>query len=304
MEYKKEVNLSKFARKFLKLNNKKTYIVILFAILILFALFYIEHTKRGIEITLRPFVYLNEKGYCIKEGRILPKDELYKRAVKDFFVKQYRSSRAKWYWVHGGDEPQRIYNKRCKSKDECIFYGIDKELNYNEISTLFIENKEIEHILKNRNKLNTLTEEQWYSIDIENNLKKKAKVIDIFSEENLLDENGNLRWTLFYHDKYDWNIYFTDFKLVSEEDLNNNIFNEKFYGKPWLDINHKLGYSKYFLRFHYFDIDGSFFEYSDYDEKFSKNAVYRPITNCGEIEIEDISSFIYKDNYSYNFMAH
>lgn len=298
------------------MKNKKLkyFLITIFLLPILFiVLFYVEYTQRWygdikksrLNITLRPFAYLNEKGYCIKEGRILPKDELYKRAVKDFFVKQYQSSRVKWYWVYGGDEPQRVYNNRCKSKDECIYYGIDKELDYDEISNLFVENKEIEHILKNKDKLiHTLTEEQWRSIDIEDNLKKKAKVIDIFNEENLLDENGNLKWTLFYYDKHTWLFYFTDFKLVSEEDLNNNIFNEKFYGKPWLDINHKLGYSRYFLRFHYFDIDGSFFEYSDYNEIQSKQSSYMPITNCGEIEMEDIHPSIHKNDFSYEFIGY
>ncbi|MBT0881662.1 hypothetical protein KJQ98_10105, partial [Campylobacter sp. 2018MI27] len=50
-----------------------------------------------------------QQGYCLKEDRILPKDELYKRVVVDHFVKQ--------------QEYKKIYTKmRYNETCECGYY--------------------------------------------------------------------------------------------------------------------------------------------------------------------------------------
>ncbi|MBT0884878.1 hypothetical protein [Campylobacter sp. 2018MI10] len=105
-----------------KFNKKLAFKYSIIPMIIIFALYnyffrtipdYSSKTHERI-VTLSDYKKY-QQGYCLKEDRILPKDELYKRVVVDHFVKQ--------------QEYKKIYTKmRYNETCECGYY-IHKDIN-------------------------------------------------------------------------------------------------------------------------------------------------------------------------------
>ena len=79
-------------------------------------------TSRGFAVVSLSDYDKYKQGYCLKEDRILPKEELYKRAILDFLEKgkiilyTMRSNDCKKF--KGIKECRDIYNKMLKAQDK------------------------------------------------------------------------------------------------------------------------------------------------------------------------------------------
>lgn len=116
-------------------NTKLKKITWLIAILLIVykILFYTEFENGYVKIMPRPFIALNQNGYCIKENKKLDKNELFERATKDLLKKFYDYAHSKKYYNVAQEEWQYLSNV-CSFKDtDCQFYSNGKQFDINDI---------------------------------------------------------------------------------------------------------------------------------------------------------------------------
>ena len=105
-------------------------------------------TSRGFAIVSLFDYNKYKQGYCLKEDRILPREELYKRAVRSYFINLYEYPRVeRRYNIF---EDKYIYDDYCmKSDKRCQFWASDRRIGIYELSDFIDGNKTWEQNLKN-----------------------------------------------------------------------------------------------------------------------------------------------------------
>ncbi|MCI6641288.1 MAG: hypothetical protein PUK41_07750 [Campylobacter hominis] len=218
--------------------------------------------KYGFEIVTLNDYKKYKQGYCLKENRILSKDEIYRRAVKSYLLTIREEAEYPKYYNYM-DEKYEEWDI-CVS-DRCSFYKFDVK-NLDELNKLIISAGKI------------------YVLDF---LRKYGKKFEL-NYNIILDKNENFINTLVFDNVKSTRIeiYFPNtFSIIEQNEMRDN--------KTLMDQNKKAKfpssseYSRYYLKIKYFYEN---MHSGDIINLFATNDIYYyiPITICGEIKLSDI----------------
>ena len=236
-------------------------------------------TSRGFAVVSLSDYDKYKQGYCLKEDRILPKEELYKRAVRSYFINLYEYLRVER--TYNIFEDKYVYDDYCmKSDKRCRFWASDRRIGIYELSGFIDRNKTWEQNLKNLD---------FY-------------IIDIFKDV-LVGKDNKLKYTILYDIAGIGIQLFTfdsieiihidevkkikDLKLVGQRKKKQNLFPDTGYSKFYLKIN-VLESVKGIRQDIKADIPFGIYDLIRY--------YYYPISNCGYVD--KISTEKYAEDYT------
>lgn len=240
-------------------------------------LFYTEFENGYLKVILRSHTTLNQNHYCIKENRQLSQDELIERATKDFLKKLYDKAHSPRYYSVMQEEWYDDFNRVCSYRNEerkrnsphCQFWSNGKQININDVVKMIDFNK-------------TRAE------NVEN-LKQHLSIQRPFEEEQILTDNAELKYSLFFDNK--GTFYFIPYNITF---INAGGYLESVFPSKFGYSNLALGVKWYYVG----DTGGeSYKKFNKDDEKRLKEGgekkyyFYYPITNCGEVEIRTDDDF-------------
>ncbi|MCZ6158870.1 hypothetical protein [Campylobacter ureolyticus] len=214
-----------------------------------------------------------KQGYCLKEDRVLGKEEIFKRAVKNYFLVIKKDAENPKYW--NGMQEEYYYSYRCSDGDSCFFYKFD-------FTNLDDYNKLMKTI---------------YKISKTDFIEQYGKKTDI-KNTKIFDENGNLKVSIgFNNRKYNYFYLYLpkSFEILSWDDMKKS--NTLFENNPTRKIPSITNeYIRYYLRLKYiytYDLMPNFINhYIKKDIYSTENDMLIieniPITKCGDINIRDI----------------
>lgn len=169
-----------------------------------------------------------KQGYCLKEDRVLGKEEIFKRAVKNYFLVIKKDAENPKYW--NGMQEEYYYSYRCSDGDSCFFYKFD-------FTNLDDYNKLMKTI---------------YKISKTDFIEQYGKKTDI-KNAKIFDENGNLKVSIgFNNRKYNYFYLYLpkSFEILSWDDMKKS--NTLFENNPTRKIPSITNeYSRYYLRLKY-----------------------------------------------------
>ncbi|MBZ7976453.1 hypothetical protein [Campylobacter sp. RM12637] len=210
-----------------KINNKLAFTYSIIPMIIIFALYnyffrtipdYSSKTHEKI-VTLSDYKKY-QQGYCLKEDRILPKDELYKRVVIDDLTKQlvYRNRVYKHY-----------YNEIANYK-----YKIHKDINLANYKDYLRKNAYSKEYV-NYDELESVDYTKYIVIDTKNNIAGFTKPI-------LLPQGTFVASVTFYLDlafEFEDNAY-RFYKIYLSDEFDEREDKEKEYKRRLEDVNYEL----------------------------------------------------------------
>ena len=236
-------------------------------------------TSRGFAVVSLSDYNKYKQGYYLKENRILPREELYKRAVRSYFINLYEYLRVeRRYNIF---EDKYIYDDYCmKSDKRCQFWASDRRIGIYELSDFIDVNKTWEQNLKNLG---------FYILDI---FKDALVGKDNKLKYTILYDIGGIEIQLFTFNSID--IIHIDevkkirnLKLVGQRNKEQNLFPDTGYSKFYLKIN-VLESAKGINQDLKADIPFGIYDLIKY--------YYYPISNCGYVD--KISTEKYAEDYT------
>lgn len=236
-------------------------------------------TSRGFAVVSLSDYDKYKQGYCLKEDRILPREELYKRAVRSYFINLYEYPRVeRRYNIF---EDKYIYDDYCmKSDKRCQFWASDRWIGIYELSDFIDGNKTWEQNLKNLG---------FYILDI---FKDALVGKDNKLKYTILYDIGGIEIQLFTFNSIDI-IHIGEvkkirnLKLVGQRNKEQNLFPDTGYSKFYLKIN-VLESAKGINQDLKADIPFGIYDLIKY--------YYYPISNCGYVD--KISTEKYAEDYT------